>query len=139
MGLSKDECRELARQIREISVAVGDFRFEHWGELTAAQRQDLERDEASLLTKSGEMITRAVGLTLEDMDKDLKLVTNAIEKARKALKTIQDVKNVIAISAGVIGLGGAIFAAVATQNPALIGPTAASLTALVKDLTAKSK
>jgi len=139
MGLSKDESRELARQIREISVAVGNFRFEHWGELTAAQRQELERDEASLLTKSSEMITRAVGLALDDMDKDLKLITSAIEKARKALKTIQDVKNVIAIAAGVIGLGGAIFAAVATQNPAPIGPAAVSLTALVKDITAKSK
>jgi len=139
MGLSKDECRELARQIREISVAIGDFRFEHWGELTAAQRQELERDEASLLTKSSEMITRAVGLTLDDMDKDLKLISGSIEKARKALKTIQDVKNVIAIGAGVIGLGGAIFAAVATQNPAPIAPAAVSLTALVKNIIAQSK
>lgn len=139
MGLSKEQCRELAKQFREVSVAIGDYRFDHWAELSPAQRKQLERDETELLHESGQLITRAVGLTLDDLERDLKALTGAVEKARKALKTIEDVKSVLSIAAAVIALAGAIFTSVTTKNPAPLGPAAGSLVALVKDLTAKSK
>lgn len=134
MPVSKDQARELAKSFRDFSVALGDYRFANWGSLTAAQRQKLEDLEWTLLNTSSDLVTTAVGLALDDVQADLEALTRATSRARAALKTVQDVKNVLSIAAGVLALGGAIVAAVVSKDPAPVLAAAGGLAGTLKGL-----
>lgn len=103
-----------------MSVALGDYRFAHWGRLAPEERQRLENIEWTLLNNSSDLITMVVGLALAEVEKEFKAITAVIEHAREVLKTVTDFKNVLSLAAGVIALGAAIVVGVVSENPAPI-------------------
>jgi len=116
MNLTADQARELAQAFRDMSVAIGDFRFANWDQLTKGQRDSLEDAEWTLLNHSSDFITQAVGLTLNDVHGSLKRIEDAAAQAAKAVSTIKTIKKVIDITAAMVKLG----AAIATENPSAI-------------------
>jgi hypothetical protein len=116
MKLNSDQAFELAQQFHDLSTSVGDYRFEHFDDLTPKQREQLKDNQFTLLTQSSHFITEAIGLVLEDTKGDLQALTDVTADGQKALKTIANVKRGIAITATLVKVG----AAVASQNPAAI-------------------
>lgn len=110
MPLSRDQARELARWFRDLSVELGTFRFDHWGELSPAQRHNIESAEWTLLNYSSDFITSAVGLALNDVASDLAAIRKATASAKKVIAKISNVKTVLTLVAEAIALGGAIAA-----------------------------
>src|SRR5688572_8623517 len=102
MKLTADQARELARSFRDISVALGDYRFQNWDSLTKAQRQSIENAEWTLLNYSSDFITLAVGLTLDNAQGSLKRIQEATGTAKKIVETIKTIKKIILIASSVI-------------------------------------
>jgi hypothetical protein len=115
--ISADQARELARAFREVSVQLGNYRFNNWNSLTPKQRQELEDLEWALLNYSSDLITLAVGLTLDDSKASLDRIQKATTQAKEAIETIKNIKKAIIIAGAVIKLG----AAIVTKNPGMIG------------------
>lgn len=126
--MTADEARALASEFRDLSVQLGDFRFENWGSLTPAKRREIEDAEWSLLNSSSDMITTAVGIDLTNLQNGLKAITDATAKAKKAVATINTVKDVLGVAAAAIVLAGAI----ASQNPNAIASAAGELFKVAK-------
>ena len=61
--LTSDDALALSKSYRDLSVAIGDFRFRNWNTLSEADRKALEEKEWALLNASSDMVTKAVGLT----------------------------------------------------------------------------
>ena len=108
MRLNSTQARELATGFRKLSVALGDFRFGNWSTLTPTQRRDLEDVEWSLLNSSSDMVTRAVGLALDETQVSLARLKSSTTKARTAVKRINKAKAILAIADLALGLAGAI-------------------------------
>jgi hypothetical protein len=108
MRLSSDEAYGLSKAFRELAVALGDYRYARWDELTPAQRKALEDEEWSLLNHSSDLVTKAVGLTLDEADASLAKLQNSTGKARSAVKTLKTVKQVIEMATAAVGLAAAI-------------------------------
>jgi hypothetical protein len=66
MSITSEQARELAQQFRELSVQLGNYRFDNWGDMTAARRRQIESVEWTLLNYSSDFIDTAVGITLDD-------------------------------------------------------------------------
>ncbi|MFA5924576.1 MAG: hypothetical protein WC856_25360 [Methylococcaceae bacterium] len=115
--VSADQARDLARSFREVSVQLGDYRFKNWNFLTPKQRQELEDSEWTLLNYSSDLITLAVGITLDDAKASLDRIQEATTQAKEAIETIKNIKKAIIIAGAVIKLG----AAIVTKNPEMIG------------------
>jgi hypothetical protein len=114
--LTSDDALALSKSYRDLSVAIGDFRFKNWNTLSEADRKALEEKEWALLNASSDMVTKAVGLTLDESEAAAKRVQGAAATAEKAVKTLKDVRKVITIAAAAVGLA----AAIASKDPGAI-------------------
>ena len=74
MPLTSADALALSKSFRDLSVAIGDFRFAHWDALGEANRQLLEDEEWSILNASSDRVTKAVGLGLDESDPAAKKV-----------------------------------------------------------------
>lgn len=108
MALTAQEAFDLSKQFRDFAIALGNYRFANWQSLTTTQRRDIEDEEWSLINASSDMITKAVGLALEESDASVHSIKKSVSKAKKAIKKLQKVKGIIEVAAAVVGLGAAI-------------------------------
>jgi hypothetical protein len=118
--LTSDDALALSKSYRDLSVAIGDFRFKNWNTLSEGDRKALEDKEWALLNASTKMVTNAVGLTLDESDAAAKKVQGAAATAEKAVKTLKEVRKVITIAAAAVGLA----AAIASKDPGAIAKNA---------------
>lgn len=116
MKLTAGDAKDLAQWFREMSVALGNYRFSNWNDLSEKDRAIIEDMEWTLLNYSSDFITHAVGLILDDANGSLKNIQQATSNAKKAIANIKTAKKVIVMSTAVIGLG----AAIVTKNPDVI-------------------
>jgi hypothetical protein len=108
MKLTADDAFDLSKKFREAAVSLGNYRFDNWDDLTNAQRQGLEDDEWSLFNASSDMITKAVGLALDESEFSLSELQASTTKAKKAIKTLKTVAQVIGLATALVGLAAAI-------------------------------
>ena len=108
MALTAQEAFDLSKKFRDFAIALGNYRFANWQSLTPTQRRDIEDEEWSLINASSDMITKAVGLALEESEASVYSIKKSVSKAKKAIKKLQKVKGIIEIAAAVVGLGAAI-------------------------------
>ena len=108
MPLSSDDAFALSKAFRDLSVAVGDIRMARWASLTPDTRRALEDEEWSLLNASSDMVTKAVGLTLDETDPTGQKIQAATTAAAKAVKTLKEVGKVINVATAAVALAAAI-------------------------------
>ena len=115
MPLTSADALSLSKSFRDLSVAIGDFRFAHWDALGEANRKLLENEEWSILNASSDMVTKAVGLALDSSDPAAAKVQGA-----KAVKTLKDIAKVTGVATATVGLA----AAVVSKDPEAIAKNA---------------
>ena len=118
--LTSDDAFALSKSFRDLSVAIGDYRFSHWNTLSAADRTTLENEEWSLLNAASDMITKVVGLTLDESQAGVARLKGATASAQKAVKTLNDVRKVITVATASVGLA----AAIVSKDPGAIAKNA---------------
>lgn len=108
MSLTAQEAFDLSKQFRDLAIALGNYRFANWQTLTPTQRRDIEDEEWSLINASSDMVTKAVGLALDESKSSLKLIKKSVKKAKSSIKKLKKVKQIISVASAVVGLGAAI-------------------------------
>jgi hypothetical protein len=129
MPLTANDAFELARNFREVAKQVGDTRTGKWDTLTPDQRQTLENEEWDLLSSSMSMRTKAVGIVLEEAKTSLAKIVRVTDHARKAIKTLENVREAIGIAAAVVTLAAAIL----SKDPQAIAKASQTLLGQVKE------
>jgi hypothetical protein len=129
MPLTADDAFQLARNFREVAKQVGDTRTGKWDTLTPDQRQTLENDEWDLLASSMSMRTKAVGIVLEEAKTSLAKIVRVTDHARKAIKTLENVREAIGIASAVVTLAAAIL----SKDPQAIAKASQTLLGQVKE------
>ncbi len=133
MPMSADQALEIAREFLEMSHDLNSYRFANWKRLTKSQRQNMENVAWDLLNYSSSFVTDAVGITLADMEGDLKTIAGAMAEAKKAVATIEEAKDVIKVATALVQLGGAL----ASRQPSAIIRAAAEAYKAAKSALAK--
>jgi hypothetical protein len=129
MPLTANDAFELARNFREVAKQVGDTRTGKWDTLTPDQRQTLENEEWDLLSSSMSMRTKAVGIVLEEAKTSLAKIVRVTDHARKAIKTLENVRAAIGIASAVVTLAAAIL----SKDPQAIAKASQTLLGQVKE------
>lgn len=133
--ISKTDAIGLARDYRNASVAIGDFRFKNWNQLTNQQRKQLEDREWDLLNSSGVLITDATGIALDEAKVTLKNLKKAVVDGTKVLANIKTAKDALRLVGALLGLSGAI----ASGNSGAIAETVIEVAKAVKELSSTGK
>ncbi len=108
MPISKEQARNLGRAFLDVAHALGEYRFENWNDLAAADRRSIEDEEWDLLTYSSSLTTKAVGVVLDDLKGDLAAIAEGAARATTAIGTVKDVKVALKVATAFVALGGAI-------------------------------
>ncbi|MGD9853254.1 MAG: hypothetical protein AB7T38_18560 [Nitrospirales bacterium] len=120
MPLTSADALELSKQFRELANDLGNYRFSNWQNLTPTQKRDLEDEEWSLLNAASDMTTKAIGLALEESDTNFQSVKSSVGKAKKAIKKLEKVGEVIKVATASVGLAAAIM----SKDPGAIAKNA---------------
>jgi hypothetical protein len=108
MALTSADAFNLSKSFHDLSVSIGEYRFANWNTLSDDNRRTLEDEEWSLLNASSDMVTKAVGLTLDETDPTGQKVQAATTAAAKAVKTLKEVGKVIHVATAAVALAAAI-------------------------------
>jgi len=106
--LSSDQAYELANEFHDLSVAVGNYRFDQWDDLSAAQRKRLEDLQWTLMNYSSDFTAQALNFVVDDLQGTVDKITAATANANKAIANIKVVSKVLAIAASATVLGASI-------------------------------
>jgi hypothetical protein len=103
-----EQSRTIARLYSELASALAVYRFEHWAELSRAQRAEIESHEWTLLTYSSNMATRSIRLAGEESAPALAGIARATKRLTAAVRRVASVKHAFALATSAVALGGAI-------------------------------
>lgn len=103
-----DQALEMARAFKKSALAIGRFTIARWQELSPAERKELNHNEWKLFHASEDLINRASKLELDDLEKSLKSIVSATEKANRAVKNVTSVKKAVSIAASLVALADAV-------------------------------
>ncbi len=106
--LSANQAFELAEIFHEMSVTVGNYRFDQWDKLTPSQRKRLEDLQWTLMNYSSDFVAQAINFVVDDLQGTLKKITDATSEANDAIVKIKTVSKVVVIAAAATVLGAAI-------------------------------
>ncbi len=120
--LSAEEARKLARSFYDLAGKLGKFRFDNWTRMQDDERTELEKIEWRLLTQSSELATRAIRISIDDLDGALDEITRATKRMTRELQRIGDAKKILRIANKALRLGEALF----TGNAAAIANAASA-------------
>lgn len=131
--LNSEELFELSKSFHTLSVIVGNYRYDHWEDLTAKQRSDMENFQWTLFNTASDLNARSVLLKVKLAEQDISVLKTASSSMQAVAEKIKNIKHIIDIGAKAIALGGALYAAASTGNIAVIIPAAS---ALIKEINA---
>lgn len=106
--LSSDQAYEFANEFHDLSVAVGNYRFDQWDDLNEAQRKRLEDLQWTLMNYSSDFTAQALNFVVDDLQGTVDKITAATANANKAIANIKLVSQVLAIAASATVLGASI-------------------------------
>jgi hypothetical protein len=106
--LTAQEAFMLAKSFRDLSVSLGDYRFENWNRLTEKQRKTIEDAELCLLNASAEIRTVAVGLVMDETQLSFEKLQQTTSDAKNAVGLLEKVSKVLKVAGAAVSLAGAV-------------------------------
>ncbi|MEM6844275.1 MAG: hypothetical protein AAF632_18805 [Bacteroidota bacterium] len=122
--LSSEQVKELSKQFFRIVTSIGQFREDHWEDLTKSQHQKLSHLQRSVYSYSDDLLTLASVFKLKEVDDELTQMNQIADDVNEALQQAEKVEKVINIAAKVVMLGGAVV----SHSPLAIVASLAELT-----------
>ena len=108
MKLSSQDEFELAKCLRDMSVSIGNYRFEKWNDLSEEQRKTLGKAEWSLLNASSDVLTSAIGLVLDETQWSFDRLKELTNSANETLKQLEVIRKAIRVATAAVSLAAAI-------------------------------
>ena len=113
MALSSGDASALADLFRDAAAAIRDYLRDNFDTSDSPDYEALNDFAMTLVLKSSEMTTTAVGLAIDDMADDSAELRQVTAEAKDSLGQLQDIRSAINLAAAVVGLATAI----ASKNP----------------------
>ncbi len=116
--LTADQVFQLAQSYHQFARELGDYRFNEWDNLTAAQRRTLEDNERLIRNFSSNFNGLSLKMELDELQGTLDQIKAASDGMQKALKKLATFNKVLNVAALIISLGSAVMSA---NVPGIIG------------------
>jgi hypothetical protein len=127
---------ELAREFDAVATAIKERLFGSWDQLTPKQRDDLDEAFWDMTTMAMSLRTKSVTVLLARAALSVEQLSEQTDRAREALKTLNDIRKAIKVATAVLGLVGAVSVAAGTGNIASVGPVLQALKELLDEIQA---
>src|SRR6267142_6954486 len=106
--LTAQQANDLANQFLALAQAIGDFRYNHWSELSKAQHQRLASQHWSVLNYGEDILALSTALIMDDVSPSLASIKKISGQIKSSLGTLKVIQKGIDISAAIVTFGAAI-------------------------------
>jgi hypothetical protein len=106
--LTADQAFALSKAFHNLSTALGNFRYDHWDELSARERQELEDKQWTLFNTASDLNARSVVMRSEILKEHLDALKRITVAMDTAAKKIDEIKRGLRIAAKAVAFGGGI-------------------------------
>ena len=114
--LTAQQANDLANQFLALAQAIGDFRYNHWNDLSKAQHHRLASQHWSVLNYGEDILALSTALIMDDVSSSLGSIKTITGQIKSTLGTLKDIQKGIDITAVIVMLGAAII----SQSPIAI-------------------
>lgn len=114
--LTSEQAHDLANQLLGLAQSIGDFRYEHWTDLSKSQHQLLANQHWSVLIYGEDILTLSTALVMDDLHSSLASIKMLTGQIKATLNSLNDIQEGITIAASIVTLG----AAIVNKNPMAI-------------------
>ncbi len=115
--LTSQQANDLANQFLALAQAIGDFRYNHWNDLSKTQHHQLAGQHWSVLNFGEDILALSTGLIMDDVAGSLKSIKTITGQIKSSLGTLKDIQKGIDIAAAIVTFGAAII----SKSPIAIG------------------
>ncbi len=114
--LSSDDVFTLSKSFHDMAVTVGNYRFDHWDQLTSAQRSRLESEQWTLLNTSSDLNAQSVLLKIQAMESELQTLQGAAAAMTSVANKLDSIKKALTVAASAVAFGASLYMAGSTMN-----------------------
>ena len=114
--LTAQQANDLANQFLALAQAIGDFRYNHWNDLSKVQHQRLASQHWSVLNYGEDILALSTALIMDDVSSSLASIKTITGQIKSTLGTLKDIQKGVDITAAIVMLGAAII----SQSPIAI-------------------
>ena len=114
--LTAQQANDLANQFLALAQAIGDFRYNHWNDLSKVQHQRLASQHWSVLNYGEDILALSTALIMDDVSSSLASIKTITGQIKSSLGTLKDIQKGIGITTVIVMLGAAII----SQSPIAI-------------------
>ncbi|HMI65587.1 MAG TPA: hypothetical protein VK517_06100 [Cyclobacteriaceae bacterium] len=115
--LTSQQADDLANQFLALAQAIGDFRYNHWNDLSRVQHNRLASQHWSVLNYGEDILALSTVLIMDDIAPSLASIKKISGQIKSSLGTLKDIQKGIDISAAIVTFGAAII----SKSPIAIG------------------
>jgi hypothetical protein len=110
IALTSADAFDVATDLRQCALALGDWRLARAAELPAATWDQLDDQEITLLNAASDLYTTAVGLVLDESLAPVKRLRASLQSARNAIRALASARHALKIVAQLLLLAAALSA-----------------------------
>ena len=114
--LTSQQADDLANQFLALAQAIGDFRYNHWSDLSRVQHNRLASQHWSVLNYGEDILALSTALIMDDVSSSLASLKTITGQIKSSLGALKDIQKGIGITTVIVMLGAAII----SQSPIAI-------------------
>jgi len=114
--LTSRQADDLANQFLALAQAIGDFRYNHWNDLSRVQHNRLASQHWSVLNYGEDILALSTALIMDDVSSSLASLKTITGQIKSSLGALKDIQKGIGITTVIVMLGAAII----SQSPIAI-------------------
>ncbi len=111
--LTSQQANDLANQFLALAQSIGDFRYQHWSDLSEAQHQQLASQHGLVLKYGEDILVLSTVLVMNDVSQSLESIKEVSSQIKSTLGSLADVQKGINITTAIVTLGATII----SKNP----------------------
>ena len=107
-NLTSEQAKELSDNFYFLSVAIGDFRYENWDNLSIEDNKKLSEIQNMLLQTGEDILAFSTTLIMNEVEESLQKINFITSDIQGTIKNLQNIQKGLNTAAALLILGVAI-------------------------------
>ena len=107
-NLTSDQAKQLSDNFYYLAMAIGDFRYENWEELSVDENKELSETQNMLLQTGEDIMAFSTTLIMDEVNASLAKINSIATEIQGTIKKLSNIQKGLNVAAAILLLGVAI-------------------------------
>ena len=116
-NLTSKQANQLSDDFFFLSMAIADFRYEHWDRLTLDENRELSEKQNAILRCGEDILAFSTTLVMDEVTESLAKISLITTEIKGTIKRLESIQKGLDAASAILGLGASIL----KRDPMAIG------------------